>query len=71
MTSAIAPITGRFKGRVVRDLVLSITSGVALGYAYWYGSHEPAFKEWKAYDAKVAAEIKPVHDAWRAAQQQK
>ncbi|KAJ3103016.1 hypothetical protein HDU97_010454 [Phlyctochytrium planicorne] len=68
MTSAIAPIVGRFRSRVIRDLVGSITLGVGLGYTYWLGFHEPAVQQWKAYDAQVAAEIKPIHDAWRAAQ---
>ncbi|KAI8841293.1 hypothetical protein BC829DRAFT_402556 [Chytridium lagenaria] len=61
MTSAIAP-------SVVRDLVGSIATGIGLGYGFWYLYHEPSFEEWKRYDAQVAAEIKPIHDAWRAAQ---
>ncbi|KAI8841292.1 hypothetical protein BC829DRAFT_371132 [Chytridium lagenaria] len=68
MTSAIAPIVGRFRNRVLRDLVLSISAGIGLGYGYWHFAHEPAFAQWKKYDAQVAAEIKPIHDAWRASQ---
>ncbi|KAJ3104670.1 hypothetical protein HDU96_008851 [Phlyctochytrium bullatum] len=68
MTSAIAPIVGRFRSRVIRDLVGSITLGIGFGYTFWIFYHEPSFKQWKKYDAEVAAEIKPIHDAWRASQ---
>ena len=62
--SAIAPITGRFKNRVIRDLIGSSVLGVSVGALYWYGYHEPAFKKYRAYDEKVMKEVKEVkhHD---------
>ncbi|KAI9335418.1 hypothetical protein DFJ73DRAFT_629429 [Zopfochytrium polystomum] len=66
MPSAIAPITGRFKSRVIRDLFISVPAGTAFGAWYWYGYHVPAIQKYKAYDAQVAADVKEIHDAFNA-----
>ncbi|KAI8619891.1 hypothetical protein BC830DRAFT_1059889 [Chytriomyces sp. MP71] len=58
MPSAIAPITGRFANRVLRDVVGSTIVGVASGYAYWELVHVPSMKHFRAYDKKVIAETK-------------
>lgn len=56
--SAIAPITGRFKSRVFRDIFASSILGTFFGYVWWYGFHVPAFKKFESYNAKVLEEIK-------------
>ncbi|KNC96587.1 uncharacterized protein SPPG_08171 [Spizellomyces punctatus DAOM BR117] len=43
--SAIAPITGRFRRRVLRDLVGSIALGTGIAYYWWYNSHVPTMQE--------------------------
>ncbi|TPX76770.1 hypothetical protein CcCBS67573_g01992 [Chytriomyces confervae] len=68
MPSAIAPITNRFSQRVIRDVVGSLTVGIASGYAYWHLVHLPSIEQWRAYDKKVMAETKIIHDAWAAEQ---
>ncbi|KAI8828074.1 hypothetical protein HDU80_005650 [Chytriomyces hyalinus] len=68
MPSAIAPITNRFSQRVIRDVVGSLTVGIASGYAYWHMVHLPSIEQWRAYDKKVMAETKIIHDAWAAEQ---
>ncbi|KAI8819867.1 uncharacterized protein EV422DRAFT_568325 [Fimicolochytrium jonesii] len=62
--SSLAPITGRFKKRVVRDLVGSITFGTAAAYYWWNNSHLPKMAEYKAYDSKVRAELIAEHGEW-------
>ncbi|KAI8801939.1 hypothetical protein BJ742DRAFT_835030, partial [Cladochytrium replicatum] len=62
----VAPIVGRFRNRIYRDLVGSITAGSLLGAYWWYGMHEPAFAKYKVYIDKVHNEIEAEHDAWRA-----
>ncbi|KAJ3231536.1 hypothetical protein HDU78_007690 [Chytriomyces hyalinus] len=68
MPSAIAPITNRFSQRVIRDVVGSLTVGISCGYAYWHLVHLPSIEQWRAYDKKVMAETKIIHDAWAAEQ---
>ncbi|KAI0343004.1 cytochrome-c oxidase subunit VIIa [Trametopsis cervina] len=36
---AIAPITGKLRKRFWLDLTTALGTGVAAGYAYWYGIH--------------------------------
>ncbi|KAJ1561267.1 hypothetical protein HK405_004425 [Cladochytrium tenue] len=64
MPSAIAPITGRFRNRVVRDLVLSLSIGSAAGYAFWTLYHQPAINKYKAYDAYATEEIRKAHQGF-------
>ncbi|KAJ3186339.1 hypothetical protein HDU85_007779 [Gaertneriomyces sp. JEL0708] len=55
--SAVAPMTGRFRRKVIRDLVGSVSLGLVFGYTWWYGFHLPKMQHWKAYDQKVREEI--------------
>ncbi len=68
--STIAPITGRFRSRIVRDLVGSITLGVALSYVWWHQFHLPAITKWRAFDKIAKAKIQEENAAFLAAQQQ-
>ena len=65
MPSAIAPITGRFKYRIIRDLVASTSIGTVLAFAYWNNVTLPAQREWKQYHDKVQLETKQIHDDWK------
>ncbi|KAJ3382152.1 hypothetical protein HDU92_004914 [Lobulomyces angularis] len=64
---AIAPITGRFRKRVIFDVVGSLTLGTVGAYWFWYGFHLPFMKKRLDYDAKVkqemALENKPYYDS--------
>ncbi|TPX64596.1 hypothetical protein SpCBS45565_g05757 [Spizellomyces sp. 'palustris'] len=67
--SALAPVTGRFRRRVLRDLVGSITLGTGIAYYWWYSSHVPIMQEscapkYKDYDHKVREEMLKEHGAW-------
>ncbi|EGF81577.1 hypothetical protein BATDEDRAFT_87683 [Batrachochytrium dendrobatidis JAM81] len=70
MVSAIAPITGRFRGRIVRDIVVSISIGTVAAYTWWYTVSRPTMSKWKAHDAKVKIENIAERDAWLKEQQQ-
>ncbi|KAL2914446.1 Cytochrome c oxidase subunit 7A [Polyrhizophydium stewartii] len=65
----IAPITGRFRGRFMRDIVGSITFGVGIAYAWWFTVSRPKFETWRAHDAKVRAELIAEKEAWLKEQQ--
>ncbi|KAJ3039180.1 hypothetical protein HDV00_012503 [Rhizophlyctis rosea] len=65
--SALAPITGRFRKRLLFDLVGSLTLGTGLAYAYWYKMHLPQMAMYKAYDAKCREESKKIYAEWVAA----
>ncbi|TPX50991.1 hypothetical protein SeLEV6574_g00588 [Synchytrium endobioticum] len=67
MSSAIAPLVGRFRRRVVRDVVGSVALGTVLAIGYWNFVHIPQFNEYDTYFKKVQAEIKEKEDSWRAA----
>ena len=66
MSSAIAPLVGRFRRRVIRDVVGSVSLGTVLAIGFWNFVHIPEFKEYDNYFQKVQAEIKGKEDAWRA-----
>jgi hypothetical protein len=70
MAAAIPRITGRFKRRIVFDLVGSVALGTVVGVGYWNLYHLPAKKEWVAYETKVRAETREIHNAWFASQKQ-
>ncbi|KAJ3180353.1 hypothetical protein HDU85_004058 [Gaertneriomyces sp. JEL0708] len=59
--SAIAPITGRFRHRVIRDIVGSVSLGLGIGYWFWYGVHMRDMKNWKDYDAQVRHEMQRLY----------
>ena len=62
--SRIAPITGRFKNRVIRDVAGSVTVGLLLANAFWYGYTVPKFQTFTKYDAKVKAQAMEEEAAW-------
>ena len=64
MVSAIAPLAGRFRRRVFRDVVGSLTVGVAGAYYFWYFHPIPSMEKWRAYDAAVATESKAEVSLW-------
>ncbi|KAH6567822.1 hypothetical protein BASA50_006043 [Batrachochytrium salamandrivorans] len=70
MVSALAPITGRFRGRIVRDIVLSITIGTTIASVWWVTVSRPAFVKWREHDARVKLEYIAEKDAWLKEQQQ-
>lgn len=62
--SAIAPITGRFRMRLKRDLVGSIGTGAAFAYLFWYGYHKPKMAMYLNFDAENKARILEEEKAW-------
>ena len=62
--SAIAPISGRFRRKVLFDIVGSLSLGTAAAYTFWYYHHVPKMAEYKAYDEKVRAEIQAEYGEW-------
>jgi hypothetical protein len=62
--SAIAPITGRFRMRLKRDLVSSIGLGGVLGYCFWYGYHKPKMAMFLTFDAENKARILEEEKSW-------
>ncbi|KAI9101937.1 hypothetical protein DFS34DRAFT_612048 [Phlyctochytrium arcticum] len=62
--SAVAPITGRFRNRIIRDLVLSITVGTIAATYWWKTSHVPKMEMYKSYDKRVREELIKEHGAW-------
>lgn len=64
MTSALAPITGRFRSRLYRDLVGSITVGVGFAYLFWNGYHKPKMNKFNAFDAANKAKIEAEEKEW-------
>ncbi|KAI8896835.1 hypothetical protein BC833DRAFT_596038 [Globomyces pollinis-pini] len=62
--SALAPITGRFKRRVVFDLVGSVTIGTGLAYLFWYSHVVPKFEGWRKFDAEVKAKAIAEEAEW-------
>lgn len=55
--SRIQPIVGKLRKRVGRDIVLSLTAGTVIAYAYWNSVHVPRFKEYDAYFKQVQEEL--------------
>ncbi len=70
VASAIAPITGRFRTRLVRDLVGSLTLGTAAAYYYWHNIHIPSMAKFRAHDAAVKIQVDAENAAFLAAQAQ-
>ncbi|KAG8889262.1 hypothetical protein FRB98_005075 [Tulasnella sp. 332] len=56
--SAIAPITGKLRKRLILDLSMALGLGTAGGYGFWYGYHLPMLRTREAYYAKINAEQK-------------
>jgi cytochrome c oxidase subunit 7 len=69
-SSAIAPITGRFRKRIVFDLFGSLALGLACGSVWWFGHHVPKMAQYRAHDARVKLEIDAENAAFLAAQAQ-
>ncbi|KAJ3092650.1 hypothetical protein HK102_004889 [Quaeritorhiza haematococci] len=70
MPGAIAPITGRFRKRIVKDLFFSISIGTAFAVYFWNGVHVPYVQERVTYINKVKKEIEAEHAAFHASNQQ-
>lgn len=68
--SAIAPITGRFRKRIVFDLFGALALGTACASAWWYGHHIPKMAKFRAHDARVKLEVDAENAAFLAAQAQ-
>ncbi|KAI8924395.1 hypothetical protein BC831DRAFT_402552 [Entophlyctis helioformis] len=64
MASALGPITGRFRGRIVFDIVASIGLGTVAAYTWWFTVSRPFLANAKAYDAKVKAQAIAETEAW-------
>ena len=50
IVSRIAPITGRFKRRVMFDVTASVVVGFGLANLWWYGVVAPKFEKFTAFD---------------------
>ncbi|KAJ3366368.1 hypothetical protein HDU91_001837, partial [Kappamyces sp. JEL0680] len=62
--SKIAPITGRFKNRVIRDVTGSVVLGSVLAFSFWYGYAQPKQRYFKEFDAKNKAKALEEEKAW-------
>jgi hypothetical protein len=62
--SAIAPITGRFKARLYRDLAGSLTVGTVLACAFYYGHSKPKLEKFRAFDAANKERILAEEAQW-------
>ncbi|TPX65918.1 hypothetical protein SpCBS45565_g04812 [Spizellomyces sp. 'palustris'] len=65
--SAIAPITARFRKRIIRDLIGSTALGFGIGYYFWYGVHVRKMREIREYDQHVMEEVRREYGDWAAA----
>ncbi|RKO89591.1 hypothetical protein BDK51DRAFT_17858 [Blyttiomyces helicus] len=64
VTSVVGPQVGRFRNRIIRDIVVSTSIGVAMAYTWWEGAHLPAAREWAAWDAEVKKESDRINREW-------
>ncbi|KAH7335454.1 cytochrome-c oxidase subunit VIIa [Rhizoctonia solani] len=55
---AIAPITGKFRKRLMLDIFAALGLGVSAGYGYWYGWHMPAVRHREEFYRKLALKAK-------------
>ncbi|KAF1804258.1 COX9, subunit VIIa of cytochrome c oxidase [Mucor lusitanicus] len=51
----IAPIAGKFRKQVIKDITISLTLGAAGGAAWWNLYHIPNVQRRDAYYAKLEA----------------
>ncbi|KAI8370550.1 uncharacterized protein BYT42DRAFT_502676 [Radiomyces spectabilis] len=54
----IAPITGKFRRQIIRDIAISLTLGGTAGAAWWNLYHIPNIKRRDALYAKLEANNK-------------
>ncbi|KAL0073380.1 COX7A [Phycomyces blakesleeanus] len=54
----IAPITGKFRKQIIRDISISLTLGAAGGAAWWNLYHLPNVHARDSYYAKLEASKK-------------
>jgi cytochrome c oxidase subunit 7 len=51
----IAPIAGKFRKQIIKDIAISLTLGAAGGALWWNGYHLPNAERRDAYYAKLEA----------------
>lgn len=51
----IAPITGKLRKQVTKDIVISLGLGFGSGYVFWHTYHLPIAARRDAYYAKLEA----------------
>jgi hypothetical protein len=64
MVSAIAPITGRFRRRIYRDLVGSLSLGTGLAFAWWYGYSRAKFTEYRNFNEANKKKMIAEEEQW-------
>ena len=64
MVSAIAPLTGRFRGRLVRDIVGALTLGTAISSWYYFGYCKPSLDKMRAYNEQCRQDIINDTEKW-------
>ncbi|AGO12416.1 AaceriAER063Wp [[Ashbya] aceris (nom. inval.)] len=52
--SAIAPITGTIKKRIIADIAIGLGLGTAAGSYWWWGFHKPKIAARENYYAQLA-----------------
>jgi hypothetical protein len=62
--SAIAPITGRFRRRILRDLAGSLTVGTVLAFGWWYGHSRAKFEQYRVFNEANKARIVAEEEQW-------
>ena len=64
MVSAIAPITGRFRARVVRDIIGACSLGTVFACAWYYGESRPRFNKYREFNEKYKTESLAEEEKW-------
>lgn len=54
--SAIAPITGTLKKRIIADITIGFAIGGVMGGYYWWGFHKKLINKREDFYANLAAE---------------
>ncbi|KAJ3296086.1 hypothetical protein HK104_001982 [Borealophlyctis nickersoniae] len=62
--SPIAPITGRFRRRVIRDIVGSVTLGTVWAFSFWEFHHKPKFEMYREFFEKERLEAEADYKRW-------
>ena len=63
---AIAAYTGRFRNRIVRDVIGAVTLGTAVSWTWWNTVHVPSINKWRAHDAQVKKELDAEYQTYLA-----
>ncbi|KAI9022607.1 cytochrome c oxidase subunit 7A [Hyaloraphidium curvatum] len=52
--ATIAPIVGKFRRQIIRDISLCLATGTVGAYVFWYTEHVPKFNRIDGYYQRLA-----------------